>query len=144
MPQGLGDGDGDGDGDGGGSSDGLGAGLGAVVGELAPPCVGELVDAWVLPSESELSAARSTGSAELVELGSGSAVEPLTTGPLPPATLGSVAEAVSVAGASPRVNVRTAAATIVTMTAPEMMRGSGLLNTGLLVRLGGWECAGSA
>ena len=66
-------------------------------------------------------ALRSAASADAGELGV--AVDPATDGPEVPLTPGSNADAVSGFGTSPRVNVSTAAAAIVVITAPVMMRG---------------------
>lgn len=71
-------------------------------------------------------ALRSAASADAGELGV--AVDPATDGPEVPLTPGSNADAVSGFGTSPRVNVSTAAAAIVVITAPVMMRGNGFLD----------------
>jgi hypothetical protein len=79
-------------------------------------------------SAAAFSAARSVASADAGELGVG--VEPWTSGPAVSVTPGSRVEVVSVPGASPRVNVRNAAAATVVITAPVMIRGNRFLDTG--------------
>lgn len=121
---GLGDGDG-----GGGSVVGSGSGADVVGVVVGPPplCVGEPLGV-LLPLGSVDSASRSAASAEAGDVGVG--VELATTGAFLPLTPGSVADAVSVVGASPRVNVTNAATAIMATTAPVMIRGQGLLYTG--------------